>query len=479
MIKMMKLYNTLTRKKETLKPIKPPRVTMYNCGPTVYQFPHLGNWRSFLVADLLRRSLDYLGYETKQVMNITDVGHLTSDADSGQDKIEVEAEREQKSAQAIADFYFQAFIEDSHQLNIKTPHVTPRASEHIAEMITLIQRLEKKGFTYQTSDGIYFDTSKFKNYGQLSGQKASEKRAGARVEFSSEKKNITDFALWKFSPREAKRQQEWASPWGTGFPGWHIECSVLSRKYLGQPLDIHTGGVDHIGVHHENEIAQSEAAYNKPLAHYWIHVEFLQFNQLKMAKSSGGFITVKDLIAKGYNPLAYRLFILSAHYQSKQNFSWSAIDQSSKNLIKIYKTASRLRDYSQNKETEDKLDLGSYRRQFKKHLRNNLDSPQLLATLFNFLNEVNQLIDRKQISQAVAQKALKLMFEWDQILGLKIEETINREHSLPRQVQKLIQDREKMRRAKKWKEADRLRQEIQRLGYRIEDTDQGTKAVLK
>jgi len=475
----MKLYNTLTRKKETLKPIKPPRVTMYNCGPTVYQFPHLGNWRSFLVADLLRRSLDYLGYETKQVMNITDVGHLTSDADSGQDKVEVEAEKEQKSAQEITDFYFQAFIEDGRQLNVKAPHVTPRASEHIAEMIQMIQRLEKKGYTYQTSDGIYFDTSKFKNYGRLSRQKASEKRAGARIELSSEKKNPTDFALWKFSPPEVKRQQEWASPWGTGFPGWHIECSVLSQKYLGQPLDIHTGGVDHIGVHHENEIAQSEAAYNRPLAHYWIHVEFLQFKQAKMAKSSGSFITVKDLIDKGYNPLAYRLFILAAHYQSKQNFSWSAMDQSSKNLIKIYKTATRLRDYSQNKKTESKLDLVKYRRQFKQHLRNNLDSPQLMATLFNFLNEVNQSIDCKKISQAVSQKALKLMFEWDQVLGLKIEETINREHSLPREVQKLIQDREKMRRAKKWKEADRFRQEIQKLGYQIEDTDQGTKATLK
>lgn len=474
----MKLYNTLTKKKEVLKPIKPPQVTMYNCGPTVYQFPHIGNWRSFLIADLLRRSLDYLGYQTKQVMNITDVGHLTSDADSGQDKIELEAEKEKKSAQEIAEFYFQAFLEDGRQLNVQMPHVIPRASEHIAEMIKLIQRLEKKGYTYQTSDGIYFNTSKFKQYGQLSGQKPEQKKAGARIELSIEKKNPTDFALWKFSPKNIQRQQEWFSPWGTGFPGWHIECSVLSQKYLGQPFDIHTGGVDHIGVHHENEIAQSEAAYNKPLANYWIHVEFLQLKKVKMAKSSGGVITIKDLIEKGYNPLAYRLFVFSAHYQSKQSFSWSAMDQAQRNLNKIYQTAHRLRDYSHQTKNKSKLDLATYRRNFKKHLQNNLDTPQMMATLFNLLTEVNQLIDKKKLNRSEAQKALKTLLEWDQVLGIKIEGTINRARSLPREVQKLIQEREKKRRAKKWKEADQIRQKIQKLGYKIEDTDQGTKARL-
>ena len=474
----MKLYNTLTRKKEVLKPIKPPQVTMYNCGPTVYQFPHIGNWRSFLIADLLRRSLDYLGYQTKQVMNITDVGHLTSDADSGQDKIELEAEKEKKSAQEIAEFYFQAFLEDGRQLNVQMPHVIPRASEHIAEMIKLIQRLEKKGYTYQTSDGIYFDTSKFKKYGRLSGQKPEQKKAGARIELSIEKKNPTDFALWKFSPKDAQRQQEWLSPWGTGFPGWHIECSVLSQKYLGQPFDIHTGGVDHIGVHHENEIAQSEAAYNKPLANYWVHVEFLQLKKVKMAKSSGGVITIKDLIEKGYNPLAYRLFVFSAHYQSKQSFSWPAMDQAQRNLNKIYQTANRLRDCSYQTKSKSKLDLAAARRNFKKHLRNNLDTPQMMATLFNLLTEVNQLIDQKRLNRFEAQKALKTLLEWDQVLGIKIDETINRTRSLPREVQKLIQEREKKRRAKKWAEADQIRQKIQNLGYKIEDTDQGTKANL-
>lgn len=451
---------------------------MYNCGPTVYQSPHLGNWRSFLVADLLRRSLDYLGYQTKQVMNITDVGHLTSDADSGQDKIELEAQKEKKSAQEIAEFYLQEFLEGGRQLNVERPHVIPRASEHIAEMVKLIQKLEKRGYTYQTNDGIYFDTSKFKKYGQLSGQKPEQKRAGARVEFSTEKRNPTDFALWKFSPKDTQRQQEWLSPWGTGFPGWHIECSVLSQKYLGQPFDIHTGGVDHIGVHHENEIAQSEAAYGKPLANYWMHVEFLQLKQAKMAKSSGGFITIKDLIEKGYNPLAYRLFIFSAHYQSKQNFSWSAMDQAQKNLNKIYQTAKRLRDYSRQTKNKTSFDLALYRRNFKKHLLNNLDTPQAIAVLFGLLTEANQLIDKNKLSRSEAQKTLKTLLEWDQVLGVKIEETISQERALPREVQKLIQEREKMRRAKKWKEADQIRQKIQKLGYKIEDTDQGTKAVL-
>ncbi len=471
----MKLYNTLARKKETLKPVKPPQVLMYNCGPTVYQFPHIGNWRSFLIADFLKRALNYLGYQTKQVMNITDVGHLTSDADTGQDKVEMEAKKENKTAQEITDFYFQAFVEDGKMLNIIPAQVMPRASEHIAEMIQLVQKLEKKDYTYQTSDGVYFDTSKFKKYGQLSGQSTQEKKAGARIELSPEKRNPTDFALWKFSPKDAKRQQEWPSPWGLGFPGWHLECSALSKKYLGQPFDIHTGGVDHIGVHHENEIAQSEAAHNKPQANIWLHVEFLQINQTKMSKSRGEFLTIKDLVKKGYNPLSYRIFILSAHYQKKQEFSWKAMNQAQKNLEKIYQTARRLNQYNHKGEKPKKINLSSYRTKFKRSIRNNLDAPKILATLFEFLNETNQLIDQKVINLSEARKILDLMIEWDRFLGIEIEKNINQNETVPARIKEMVDQREEMRQQKKWTEADLVRQKIKKLGYQVEDTDQGPK----
>jgi len=470
----MKLYNTLTKKTETLKPIKPPQVTMYNCGPTVYQFPHIGNWRTFLVEDFLRRSLDYLGYQTKQVMNITDVGHLVSDADIGDDKIEIEAKKENKSAQEIADFYLQAFLEDSRLLNIKSPQIMPRASEHIADMIQLVQKLEQKGYTYLTSDGVYFNTAKFKKYGLLSGQKSSEKMAGARIKLSEEKMNPNDFALWKFSPKDKKRQQEWPSPWGVGAPGWHIECSALSRKYLGQPFDIHTGGVDHIGVHHENEIAQSEAAYNKPQANIWLHVEFLQLKQEKMSKSKGGFITIKDLIQKGYNPLAYRIFVLSAHYQSKQKFTWAIVDQAQKNLDKIYQVAKRLSSVKLKTDKKINIDLSSYRRNFKKYLRNNLDTPQITSLLSAFVAEINRLIDEKKMGALAAQKCLNLLIEWDRVIGIDIENVILKRDIIPGEIQRMVKEREKMREEKKWDKADLIRKKIEKAGYQLEDTIRGT-----
>lgn len=470
----MKLYNTLTKKTEILKPIRPPQVTMYNCGPTVYQFPHIGNWRTFLVEDFLRRSLDYLGYQTRQVMNITDVGHLVSDADIGDDKIEIEAEKEKKSAQEIADFYLQAFLEDSRFLNIKSPQVMPRASEHIADMIQLVQKLEERGYTYQTSDGVYFNTAKFKKYGRLSGQKSSEKKAGARIKLSKEKINPNDFILWKFSPKDKKRQQEWPSPWGVGAPGWHIECSALSRKYLGQPFDIHTGGVDHIGVHHENEIAQSEAAYNKPQANIWLHVEFLQLKQEKMSKSKGGFITIKDLIQKGYDPLAYRIFVLSAHYQSKQNFTWATMDQAQKNLDRIYQVAKRLNSLKLSTDKKINIDLSSYRRNFKKHLRDNLDTPQIISLLLAFVAEINRLIDKKQIGALAAQRCLDLLIEWDQVIGVDIENVILKKNIIPGEIQKMIKEREKLREERKWDKADLIRKKIEKMGYQLEDTARGT-----
>jgi len=472
----IKLFNTLSRKKEVLKPIQPPQVTIYSCGPTVYNYAHIGNWRSFLVADFLCRTLEYFHYQVKQVMNITDVGHLTSDENTGEDKIERAARLQKKTAPEITEFYLQAFLKDRRLLNILPPALLPRATEHIPEMIELIKILEKKGYAYSIKDGLYFDTSKFPAYGKLSGQSLGEKRAGARVEVVSGKKHPADFALWKFSPSDQQRQQEWDSPWGKGFPGWHIECSTLSTKYLGQPFDIHTGGVDHIGVHHENEIAQSEAAYNQPLAHYWLHIEFLQIKEQKMAKSAHNFYLLEDLREKGYHPLAFRLLILSAHYQSRQDFSWKALEQAQRNLEKIYHFAHRLLTLSRQKESPSaraKVNLASYQKKFSAALAGNLNTPQALAVLFDFLKSIEKLWSQKKLAPPQAEEAYQLLLNFDQVLGLEIKERASQEVKIPPIVQQLVKEREKKRAAEKWSEADQLRERIQSLGYQVEDTSQG------
>lgn len=483
----MKLYNTLSRKKEQFEPLQKNKVRMYTCGPTVYDYAHIGNWRSFLFADFLRRTLEYLGYEVKQVMNITDVGHLTDDADQGEDKVEKKARQEKKTAWDIAHFYTEAFLADMKRLNVEKPHKLPKATDHIAEMIALVKKLESKGYTYKISDGIYFDTSKFADYGKLSGQSLKEKMAGARVEPNPEKKNPTDFVLWKLSPKDKKRQMEWDSPWGTGFPGWHIECSVLSTKYLGQPFDIHTGGVDHIGVHHENEIAQSEAAYGKPMARFWVHIEHLQIKGEKMAKSEQNIITVKDLLDKGYNPLAFRLLIFSAHYRRKQNFTFKALDQAEANLEKIYETARRLqRVRAQNKrpvttEAQKKAEaqkkksvtpLNEIENNFNAHLKHDLNTAQATSDLFEYVSETNKLIDKRRLNAAQAEQILSTFFDFDQVLGLKIKEN-SKPSPVPKEIKKLAQRREKLRQEGKFEQADELRKKIEAKGFIIKDTDSG------
>ena len=473
----IQLYNTLTKKKEILKPINPPEVTIYSCGPTVYNYAHIGNWRSFLVADFLHRTLEYFGYQVKHVMNITDVGHLTSDEDTGEDKIEKEARQERKTAKEISEFYLRAFLKDRQLLNIIPPTFLPRATEHIAEMIKLVQDLEKKGYTYIIKDGVYFDTSKFANYGRLSGQNLNEKKAGARVKVVEGKKHPADFALWKFSPTDKQRQQEWDSPWGKGFPGWHIECSTLSTKYLSQPFDIHTGGVDHIGVHHENEIAQSEAAYDVPLAHYWFHVEFLQMQGEKMAKSAHNFYILEDLQKKGYHPLAFRLLIFSAHYQSKQNFSWAALEQAQHNLEKIYHFARRLLMASreENKNiTGQEIDLEAYQESFQEALADNLNTPEALAAVFQIIKAAEKLLDQNQLSSAQASQIYQTILQFDRVLGLRINEKSSQQIKVPLVVQQLVQEREAKRQESKWKEADALRARIKTLGYQVEDTARGS-----
>jgi cysteinyl-tRNA synthetase len=453
----MELYffNTLGRKKEKFVPIVPGKVGLYTCGPTVYDFAHLGNFRTFIFEDVLRRTLEYNGFEVKHVMNITDVGHLVSNADEGEDKIELGAKREGKTAWEIAAYYTEAFLRDSALLNIKRAHILPRATDHIKEQIELIQVLEKKGFTYRTSDGIYYDTSKFKDYWKLSGQRPEERLAGARVEINPEKKNPWDFALWKFSPKDKKRQMEWPSPWGIGFPGWHIECSAMSVKYLGQPFDIHTGGVDHIPIHHTNEIAQSEGAFNKKMVNYWLHGEFLMVEGKRMGKSEGNLIKLQDIIAKGFDPLAFRYLCLTSHYRSILNFTWKSLEAAQNSLNRLREHLSNLSDYKPSEINSE------YKNRFLKAINDDLNTPEGLSVMWEML--------RSKIPEG---EKLATLLDFDKVLGLKLE--IMKE-GVPEEVKRLVDEREGLRKKRKWAEADKIRQKIAELGYLVEDTPKGPK----
>jgi cysteinyl-tRNA synthetase len=459
---MFSFYNTLTRQKEEFKPIKKNKVGIYTCGPTVYSFPHIGNWRSYIFSDVLCRAIEQKGFEVRHIVNITDVGHLVGDGDEGEDKMIVAMKREGKSAYEIARFYEAAFMADRDKLNILPAAVYPRATEHIAEQIELVKKLEEKGFTYKTSDGIYFDTSKLPEYGQLSGQKAEEKQGGARVDLG-EKKGATDFALWKFSPLGSKREMEWPSPWGIGFPGWHLECSAMSKKYLGVPFDIHVGGEDHIAVHHENEIAQTMGADGVLEANFWLHNAFLMVDGGKMSKSLGNIYTLAELEVKEIEPLAYRLFCLGAHYRAKLNFTFEAVQAAQKALNKLREA---LRDLN----VPGKIDL-DYKNKFNKTIEDDLNTSQALAVMWELVG------DEKTESSA---KAATLL-DFDKVLGLKLGDFIGRPIGLPVKVSVLLEERKAARDKKDWAEADRLRDEIAALGFVVEDSPQGqkVKSVLK
>lgn len=444
---MLKLFNTLGRKKQTFKPIEKGQVSMYTCGPTVYQFAHIGNLMAYLAEDILRRTLEYNGYHVKQVMNITDVGHLTSDADTGEDKVEQEAKKEHKKAKEITKFYAKQFFRDLKQLNIEPPVKFAWASQYIKEQIALIQRLEKKGYTYVTSDGVYFDTAKFKSYGKLGSLSAGK----ARVVHSQEKRRATDFALWKFSLGE-KRQQEWKSPWGIGFPGWHIECSAISSTELGQPFDIHTGGEDHIAVHHNDEIAQSEAAYGKPLAHYWLHNAFMVVHGAKISKSAGIFYTLNDLMSQGIDPMVFRYLVVSSHYRQKLNFSETALMGAQHSLDKLKLVFSV--------KVEGGKVLNSYKRRFLAALNDDLNTPKAMTVVWDLMKSKQSLAD-KQMTLA----------DFDKVLGLGLRNY--KSETIPAEVKKLVKDRELARRQQDWDRADGLRVKIAKLGYVIDDTPQG------
>ncbi len=489
---MLRVYNTLNRKKEVFQPKTDKKVGLYTCGPTVYSYAHIGNLRTYIFEDILKRVLLLDGYKVKHVMNITDVGHLTSDADAGEDKIEKAAKKEKKSAQTIAEFYAKAFFQDCQKLNIIPPDIKARATDHIKEDIALIKELEKKGFTYHTKDGIYFDTSKLKDYGKLTGmnfQKLNKTlRAGSRIKFSSEKRNITDFALWKFSPLKSKRQMEWSSPWGIGFPGWHIECSVINLKYLGnafqnhsfrpqktQTIDIHTGGIDHIPIHHTNEIAQVEAATGKRFVNYWLHGAFLTMKKGRMGKSEGNTILLKTIEEKKYNPLAFRYLILNTSYRSPLAFSWESLANAQSSLDNIYNFAwDCLWDKKHNTNKKNTaFPLNPLKKKFQKVLNDDLNTPQALAILWTLIKQYYQARkDQKEANKLSPLQVYNLLLEFDKVLGLEIEKL--KLTPIPLSIEKLSQKREQLRQKQQWSQSDKIREQINQAGYIIKDTPWGT-----
>lgn len=449
---VLKLYNTLGRKKQEFKPIKKPQVGIYSCGPTVYWYQHIGNLRSYIFSDILKRVLKYNGYNIKQIMNITDVGHLTSDSDEGEDKIEKAAAKEGKNAKEIADYYLKIFKQDFKKLNIIEPDIWCKATEHIKEQIYLIKKLEEKGYTYKTSDGIYFNTSKLKDYGKLAKLKIGKLKAGARIEIG-EKKNKTDFALWKFSEKPGERQQEWKSPWGVGFPGWHIECSAMSMKYLGETIDIHTGGEDHIPIHHTNEIAQSEAATGKKFVNYWLHGAFLTSRGEKVSKSKGGLYTISELEKQNFLALSYRYLCLTAHYKTQLEFSLETLNNAQNSYKRLKNIISEIKD--------DKKINEKYLKEFENVINNDLDMPKALQVLW------------KLVRDEKASGKIQTIAKMDEVFGLDLlkQEKI----SVSSEIQNLVDEREKARTNKDYKKADEIRDKINNLGYQINDTENGAK----
>ena len=457
---MLKLYNTLTRKKENFKPISKEKVGFYSCGPTVYWYPHIGNLRTYIFSDLLKRILLYNGYKVKHIMNVTDVGHLVNDSDSGEDKMEKAAAKEGKSAQEIADYYWKIFREDFKKLNITEPSVWCKATEHIREQIEMIKKLEDNGYTYKTSDGIYFNTSKFKNYGKIANIQKEAIQAGKRVSVG-EKKNSTDFALWKFSDKPGERQQEWISPWGLGYPGWHIECSAMSIKYLGQPFDIHTGGEDHRQLHHPNEIAQSEAASGKKFVNYWLHGAFLLFKGEKVNKSTGGLYTVTELEDLGYDPLAYRYLCLQTHYRKPLNFTLENLDSSKNAFERLKRKIIEIKKekHKGNDKTKE------YDSEFFVAINDDLNVPKAVQVFIKVIDDFDFDTGKK----------LALIEKFDNILGLNIKGMQEQKTTIPKEIQSLIDQREQVRRAKDWKKSDELRNLIKEKGFIVEDKAEGPK----
>ena len=459
---LIKLYNTLTRKKEDFVPIKGNEVRMYSCGPTVYSYAHIGNFRSYVFVDNLRRILEYNGYKLKHVMNITDVGHLESDADEGEDKMVKAAKKEHKSPYEIAEFYTKVFFADMDKLHIERPEIIAKATEHIPDMLEFVKEIIKNGYAYETSTAIYFDVSKLDKYPVLSNRNIEDQIAGARVDVDPEKKNPYDFAIWIKAPKN--HIMKWDSPWGPSYPGWHLECSAMSRKYLGEVFDIHTGGVDHIPTHHENEIAQSKGAFGKIPAKTWMHVEFLQVNGGKMSKSLGNVYTISQLQEKGIEPLAFKLFCYTAHYRTKLNFTFEGAMSSQKAL-------NRLREgYIKHKAGTKKIDdsiKDEYKEQFLKAINDDLNMPLAMSIVWEVAR-----------NDCKSKELADLMLEFDKVLGLDLINSENyvKEQSnieIPNEIKELLEKRKVAREEKNWALSDELRDKIKNKGYIVKDTKEG------
>ncbi|MEX2489635.1 MAG: cysteine--tRNA ligase [Pseudomonadales bacterium] len=449
----LRLFDTYERKVRDFEPLKSDVVRIYACGPTVYNYAHIGNLRTYVFEDILRRVLEMNDYEVLLVMNITDVGHLTSDADTGEDKMELGSRRTGMTAWEIAERYADAFKEDLKRLNIKSPDIWCKATDHIQEQIDFIVDLEKKGYTYRTEDGIYFDSTRLDDYGYLARLDVEGLRAGARIEQGG-RRHVTDFALWKFSPPDQQRQMEWDSPWGKGFPGWHIECSAMAAKYLGDFFDIHCGGEDHIPIHHTNEIAQTQASRGTRLANFWMHGYFLQLNDARMSKSSGEFLRLYSLEEAGMNPIVYRYLCLTAHYRSQLSFSWDSLEANRVALERLYQAAWEWGEPGEVSRT--------WYDKFLTCVNDDLNTPRAVAVMW-------ELIRSDEPDEV--KKATLLAF--DQVLGLDIADWHPQEVEIPPGIERMANEREEARANKDWQRADQLRDAIIDAGYSIEDTREG------
>ncbi|MGB9703700.1 MAG: cysteine--tRNA ligase, partial [Candidatus Micrarchaeales archaeon] len=513
----IRVFDTLSKRKRVFKPLKDKEVRIYTCGPTVYDYAHIGNLRTYVNEDIIKRVFKIFGYRVIHVMNITDVGHLTSQADTGEDKIQKSAKEKRTTAWEIAKFYTNEFFKDIESLNIEKPDFVPKATETIKEMQELIEKLKEKGFAYILKDGIYYDTSKFKNYGKLAGMSFKKLnkylKEGARVEPVEGKRNITDFALWKFSPKDAKRDMEWDyfTTWKlseeeykkvesfakenpnikileakkenkeiivkfnfVGFPGWHIECSAMSMKYLGETFDIHMGGIDHIPIHHTNEIAQSEGATGKKFVNYWLHCNFLLVDNQKMSKSLGNCYTLRDLFQKNYSWREIRFLFLLSHYRQQQNFTFDSLQSAKNSVERIKNFLISLKNVKGKHSKEFTKILRETKRNFLKALSDDFNTPVAISYIFDFINKTNKLIAEKKLSKGDSRKAINLLLFFDKVLGLKLEDFL-KEEELPKEAKELIRLREKLRKQRKFEEADRIRKELkEKYGILLEDTEEGT-----
>jgi len=451
----LKIYNTLTRKKEEFRSINPNEVKMYSCGPTVYYFAHIGNLRAYLFMDNLRRVLKYNGYKLTHAMNITDVGHLVSDADEGEDKMLKAAKRENKNPFEIADFYTNAFLEDMKKLNIDMPEIICRATEHIDVMEKYVKQIIKNGYAYETDNTIYFDTSKLDKYGVLSNRNLEDQKAGARVDFDESKKNLADFALWIKAPEN--HLMKWDTFWGKCYPGWHLECSAMSEKYLGETFDIHTGGMDHIPVHHENEIAQAKGYCGHIPANYWMHIDFLQVNGGKMSKSLNNLYTLEDLKEKGYLPEVYRMFNFSSHYKKPINFTFEAMDAAKVALNRLREGYKK--HLSGNDDIEENV-IKDFEKRFLEAINDDLNMPLALSVIWDVVK-----YEKKSSSLA------NLLLKFDNVLGVNIEKEEVVE--LPEEIMQIVEERKLARNNKDWQKSDELRDKLVSLGYTVKDTKDG------